>query len=119
MKSVYEALIPLSWAPNTTIFLIIIFRRYKADCRYGVINNYIFLTYHRWKMSIYQYRVRYKDDEDVFTVRSAKANTLLDLVEQYRLTSIGLDGLQSKYSKDTALCHLMYPIMWPKKYKDR
>lgn len=70
-------------------------------------------------MSIYQYRVRYKDDEDVFTVRSAKANTLLDLVEQYRLTSIGLDGLQSKYSKDTALCHLMYPIMWPKKYKDR
>lgn len=70
-------------------------------------------------MKIYQYRVRYKKEENVYMVRSGKASCLLDLVEQYRLTAVGMDGIKSFYTKDSALSHLMYPIAWPKKYKDR
>lgn len=73
----------------------------------------------KWKMQIYQYRVRYKEEENVYTVRSGKASSLLDLVEQYRLAAVGMDGIRSVYTKDSALSHLMYPIAWPKKYKDR
>lgn len=67
---------------------------------------------------IYQYRVRYKEEEGVYSVRSAKASNLLDLVEQYRLAAVGKDGITSIYTKETALSHLMYPIQWPHKYKD-
>ncbi|XP_056006520.1 uncharacterized protein LOC125658133 isoform X2 [Ostrea edulis] len=69
-------------------------------------------------MMIYQYRVRYKEEEGVYSVRSAKASNLLDLVEQYRLAAVGKDGITSIYTKETALSHLMYPIQWPHKYKD-
>lgn len=73
----------------------------------------------KWNMKVYQYRVRYKKEENVYMVRSGKASCLLDLVEQYRLTAVGMDGIKSIYTKDSALSHLMYPIAWPKKYKDR
>ncbi|XP_022319192.2 uncharacterized protein LOC111121981 isoform X2 [Crassostrea virginica] len=73
----------------------------------------------KWKRDIYQYRVRYKEDFDLYTVGSATASSLIDLMEQYRLASLDLDGLRSLYRNDTALSHLKYPIQWPKKYKDR
>ncbi|XP_062587851.1 uncharacterized protein LOC134249530, partial [Saccostrea cucullata] len=96
---------------NGSLFLVHPYGKYREDIRY-VISC-------KWKMEIYQYRVRYKEDEDVYTVRSAKASSLLDLVEQYRLTAVGKDGIRSIYSKETALSHLLYPIPWPRKYKDR
>ncbi|XP_061175597.1 uncharacterized protein LOC133184524 [Saccostrea echinata] len=94
-----------------SLFLVHPYGKHREDIKY-VISC-------KWKMEIYQYRVRYKEDEEVYTVRSAKANSLLDLVEQYRLTAVGKDGIRSVYTKETALSHLMYPIPWPRKYKDR
>ncbi|XP_062578528.1 uncharacterized protein LOC134240459 isoform X2 [Saccostrea cucullata] len=93
------------------LFLVHPYGKYRDDIKY-VISC-------KWKMEVYQYRVRYKEDEDVYTVRSAKANSLLDLVEQYRLAAVGQDGLMSFYTRESALNHLMYPIPWPHKYKDR